>query len=77
MFYPQFFWGNPNYLDVNFDFQKTTSFLLVFLSPPGLAFEVKILAYEAKNSENLNKKSYLCFNPNSHLDSQNIKKDKI
>ena len=58
-------------------FRKQQVFLLVFLSLETLAFEIKILAYEAKNSENLNKKSYLCFNPNSHLDSQNIKKDKI
>ena len=48
MFYSQFFWGNPNYLDVNFDFQKTSRFFVGFISHETLASEIKILAYKLK-----------------------------
>ena len=39
--YSQFFLGNPDFLDVNFDFQKTTR-ILVETFPS----ETEILAYE-------------------------------
>ena len=38
--------GNPYYLDVNFDFEKTARFFVGFLSLEILTSEIKILAYK-------------------------------